>query len=122
MTRILDRPSFKATAVIILVAGVSYWEFVCLIDGVDEAWDSNAYWWLWYPISIGLAAVAGSILWRRGWLAGLIITYAQLPVMWVNSGTASSWVLGVILSSVLAIPLVATSALASSISASMRRS
>lgn len=102
--------SLTRTLVLAATAAL-FWEGVCLFSGVNEPWDSAAYWWLWYPMSIGFAAAAGPLLARRGWSAGLIITFAQLPVMWAKSGTGELWILGIALCVALAVPSVAASAL-----------
>ena len=43
-------------------------------------------------------------------MAGVILTFAQLPVIWLNAGTISLWVIGLAMSCILAVPAVAISA------------
>lgn len=98
--------------VLLLVGGALYWQGVCHAGGVTEPWDAASYWRLWYPLSVLIAASGGMLLRRRAWLAGAIVTFAQLPVMWLNAGTAESWIVGVAFCAALAIPAVLASALA----------
>jgi hypothetical protein len=96
---------------VLLVCSMLYWQSVCRVTGATEPWDADAYWRAWYPASFGLSALAGLFFKRRGWMAGAILTFAQLPVMWLNSGTGFLWVVGLMMLSILAIPVVAISAL-----------
>jgi hypothetical protein len=95
----------------LLVGSALYWQSVCWLNGVTEPWDANAYWRLWYPMSFGLSALAGISFKPRGWMAGAILTFAQLPVMWLNTGPSFLWPVGVMATSVLAVPVVGISAL-----------
>ena len=95
---------------VLLVSGVLYWLFVRWVTGAAEPWDADAHWRLWYPSSLGLAALAGAAFKTRGWMAGVILTFAQLPVIWLNAGTISLWVIGLAMCCVLAVPAVAISA------------
>ena len=98
--------------VFLLIAGGLYWQFVCQNSEVAEPWDTEAYWPLWYPISLALSAIAGFFLKNDGWLAGAIITLMQLPIMWFNSGVGPLILVGLFFLSVLAVPAVAISLLA----------
>lgn len=88
----------------LLIVSGAYWQVVCHLDAVGEPWDAARYWTLWYPLSIVLAAVAGVSMAKRAWLAGAIVTFAQMPVMWTNTGTTALWVLGLAMCGVLAVP------------------
>lgn len=96
----------------LLCAGGLYWAMVCRLAAVNEPWDAPAYWQAWYPISIALAAGAGLLLGRRGWMAGLAITASQLPVMLVHSETGPLIGVGVLFLCILALPAAAASWLA----------
>jgi hypothetical protein len=95
----------------LFVCSALYWQSVCWLTGATEPWDAHAYWRLWYPVSFGLSALTGISFKARGWMAGAILTFAQLPVMWVNAGTSSFWLVGIVMTGVLAVPVVAISAL-----------
>ncbi|NIJ29264.1 hypothetical protein FHT00_001197 [Sphingomonas insulae] len=101
-----------AALLALLIAGGVYWQVVCQLDRVAEPWDAARYWTLWYPVSFVLAAVAGAAMPKRAWLAGIIVTAAQLPVMWANTGIPALWMLGVAMCAVLAVPVSGVAALA----------
>lgn len=95
----------------LLAASGMYWQLACHMTGAREPWDAEAYWRLWYPFSFILAAITGCFFGKDGWLAGGIITFAQLPVMWINNGTGALVAVGVILLGILAVPAAAISLL-----------
>ncbi|WP_375288202.1 hypothetical protein [Sphingomonas sp.] len=88
----------------VLIGGMLYWQFVCRQTSVGEPWDSDIYWRLWYPLSFVIAAGAGYFLGSYGWLAGIVLTFAQLPVMWINNGTGPLIAVGVLFLTILAVP------------------
>ncbi len=97
---------------LLLLAAMLYWSTVCAVADVQEPWDAKAYWRLWYPVSLILSAVAGLVVVKRAWRAGAILTFAQLPVLWINAGIGPLWPVGLALLCLLSIPAIATSALA----------
>ena len=96
----------------LLLAGLSYWQLVCALAGTDEPWDAPSYWRLWYPASLALSAVAGWWARERGWRAGATLTFAQWPVMWINTGTGPLWAAGLLMLFALSVPAITVSALA----------
>jgi hypothetical protein len=98
--------------IVLLICSVLYWGFVCWVTGTREPWDADAYWHLWYPASFGLSAIAGLMFKDRGWMAGAILTFAQLPVMWMNNGAGPLLVFGLMMLCGLAVTVIALSALA----------
>jgi hypothetical protein len=98
-------------ALAFLVLGVSYWWLIRMVLQVGEPWDSPGYWIFAYPVSLLLSARAGRILGEQGWFAGVAITFAQLPVMWVYSGTGPLWLVGLVFLCLLSIPAAIASAL-----------
>ncbi|MET1755417.1 hypothetical protein ABVV53_08085 [Novosphingobium sp. RD2P27] len=97
---------------VVLVVGHAYWLLVSHVEGVEEPWDAEAYWALWYPGSILLSAGAGVLLRRLGWVAGALFTFCQLPIMWLNNGSGPLWGVGFLFLCLLAIPAGAASSLA----------
>ena len=93
----------------LLLVGLLYWQFVSRFSGAKEPWDANGYWRIWYPGSLVLSALAGFVLQRRSWLAGVIVTFAQLPVMWVNTGFGGLLMVGATILCILTVPAVAVS-------------
>lgn len=104
-----------------LSAGLGLWLLVCLIGGTSEPWDAPGYWTVAYPASIALSGVLGFGCDRRGWLAGLMVTLAQFPVMLVLAGAGPMSVAGLILLGALAVPAAALSAATSRIGRTLRR-
>ena len=90
---------------------LAYWQMVSHVTGAAEPWDAIAYWRLWYPASLALSALAGPWLGRRTGITGAILTFAQLPVIWLNTGSTMSWPLAVAMLTILALPAIALSAL-----------
>ena len=98
------------TAALCLLGGL-YWQVICQVTGVREPWDAGNYWTLWYPVSLALSGVAGWLCRGHSWSAGALLTFAQLPIMWINNGTGPLWVVGVLYLCVLAVPAITISAL-----------
>lgn len=98
----------KMTA--LLIGALVYWLAICWLSGVAEPWDARDYWRIWYMLSLGMSALAGYMLDRRGWTAGAVLTFAQFPVMWLMTGAMP--VLGVSLPmlGLLALPAMVLSA------------
>lgn len=115
LSRRLIRP------VAIFAGGAAYWQLVSLGAGTGEPWDAGAYWTLWYPGSLALAALAGWASRGQGWVAGLLLTIAQLPVLWLNSGIGPYWLVGISLLGVLALPAAGVGWLADRIAQRTRR-
>lgn len=99
-------------ALALLIVSLAYWQCVCALGGASEPWDAAAYWRLWYPASLLLAALAG---WRMGWTAGAIVVLAQAPVLWLNTGIGALWLVGTVMLVVLALPAIAVAAAARAI-------
>ena len=96
---------------VLAVVSVLYWLLVSRVSGAKEPWDAAGYWLIWYPGSLLLSACGGFAFGNRGWSAGAIVTFAQLPVMWVNTGLGGLLIVGVAFLAVLAVPAVILSAL-----------
>ena len=109
---------FKLFALFV-VSGL-YWHLVCQTTGSSEPWDADAYWRVWYPLSVGFAAIAGYIFKKDGWLAGGLLTFAQLPVMWFNTGMAPLIALSLLFLCMFAAPTVAVALLAGRFAARSR--
>jgi hypothetical protein len=104
----------------VLLVGAVYWQLFCRMTGTLEPWDAPIYWGIGYPLSLILSAIIGRLLGAHGWLGGALFTLAQLPIMWINNGTGSLWVVGLMFLVVLAVPCAAISALTGRFSASSR--
>jgi hypothetical protein len=88
----------------LFLLGGLYWRFVCRIGEAAEPWDTGGYWQLWYPLSLAISALAGFLLRDRRGQPGVLITFAQLPVMWINNGVGPLVAVGVVFLCGLAVP------------------
>lgn len=93
----------------LLVASCLYWQIAAQTTGVHEPWDAPGYWYFWYPASLAMSAGAGLLFRVNGWWPGLVITFSQLPVMWLNTGIGPLVVFGIVFLGALAIPAMALS-------------
>jgi len=108
-------PSIGVLAAV-AAAGCAYWCAIDVILDVREPWDAAGYLILWYPMSLGLAALCGLLFEDEGWRSGPIIILAQLPVMLVaNGGGGALLVFGVGLLLVLSLPAALVSGVAARI-------
>lgn len=106
-------PNQSARIVVLTVLAVLYWLAISHSTQAKEPWDAASYWTAAYPGSLLLSGAAGVAFPKRGWLAGVIVTFAQLPVLWIGNGIGSMWVFGIILLAILALPAAAVASLAS---------
>jgi len=87
--------------------GVLLWLAAMAAGGRREAWDSGLYWVGAYPLSILLAAWLGYEFPRMAWRWGLLIMLAQALTLAVTALDFSLLPLGLIVFSVLSLPLMA---------------
>ena len=106
---------------LVTIAGLAFWEWATIVLGVREAWDSPDY-LSFYLAALGLCAAFGYLFTERAWRWGLIIMFAQLPVMLVHSGTGPLMVVGVAFLTVMAVPAVAAATATSYLRKLQRRS
>ena len=106
--------------VTLLIVSVLYWQTAVESTGAREPWDAPSYWSFWYPVSLGMSAVAGFVFRPNGWWAGLLLTFAQLPVMWFNTGTGPLLVVGIVFLAALAIPAITVSYVTSRVADRLR--
>lgn len=88
----------------LVVLGICFWLLVCAVAGVREPWDAAHYWTLVYPASILIGGLAGLALGKKGWLAGVALTLAQLPVILAFTGVNTMSLLALLLLCLLAVP------------------
>ena len=108
---VLRRPSVRYVASVkslvrfVTVAAVAliFWQAVTVILGASEPWDSPDY-LAWYVASLGLSAFFGYAFDRHAWRWGVIIVFAQLPVLLFHSGAGNLLLAGLVYLSVLALP------------------
>ncbi|TJZ91216.1 hypothetical protein FA743_11850 [Paracoccus gahaiensis] len=102
-------PRVVAPCFALLAFGSSFWLLVCLLAGTREPWDAEAYWTIAYPSSGLLAGIIGFRFDSRGWLAGLVLTLSQFPVMLMLAGLGPMSAFGLVLLGALAVPTMIAS-------------
>jgi hypothetical protein len=68
------------------IGGFAFWWAFCMISGVEEPWDGLYYWSAAFPVSLLLSAAFGFVFRRDSLITGVSVTFAQLPLIVVNSG------------------------------------
>ncbi len=97
-------------ACIAAVIGIAYWAVASAMAGGGEPWDAPAYWTLAYPGALLVSAVLGFAMPARAWLWGLIVMFAQVPVVIAVSGAGPLLMAGLLYAAVLSIPAALGSA------------
>lgn len=92
---------------IVTAVGLAFWECANVILGTQEPWDSPDY-LNFYLISLGICAAFGYLFPERPWRWGLIIIFAQLPVMIFHAGHGPLLVMGLAFLTVQAMPAMIT--------------
>jgi hypothetical protein len=104
-------------AAVVAASGLLLWAVAAMGLHTAEPWDSPAFWYA-YAVAIGVSGAWGYLLPQRAWLWGVIMSFAQAPVMWVTSGDVGSmWLPGLVALGFLALPLAGTAVVASRFSA-----
>lgn len=62
--------SHALKAFALLCAGILFWLLASRVTGAGTPWESDAYWYFWYPLCLALAGMAGFFLRDDGWIAG----------------------------------------------------
>lgn len=106
----MTRRSVALGACIAAVIGIAYWAVASAMAGGDEPWDAPAYWTLAYPGALLVSAVLGVTMPGRAWLWGLIVVFAQVPVVIAVSGAGPLLMAGLLYAAVLSLPAALVSA------------
>lgn len=96
----------KRAYIFAIGGGALLWLAAMAFGGKREAWDSGLYWVGAYPLSILLAAWLGYEFPRMAWRWGLAIMLAQAVTLAVTALDFSMLPLGLIVFSILAVPLI----------------
>lgn len=97
---------------IAIIGGIVLWLATMAIGGKREAWDSGLYWSVAYPLAIVLAAWLGYRFSERPWRWALAIMLAQALTLAATAASFGLLPLGMIVFSILALPLIAAAVLA----------
>lgn len=84
-------------------AGLVLWLAASLLLEAPEPWDSPLY-WAAYLAGLVLSAVFGFIVRKSGWLCGVLIIFAQLPVLLFQSEPGPLLMVGILFLAALAVP------------------
>jgi hypothetical protein len=92
--------------VLAVLAGLVLWTVTAILGGRSEPWDSELYWSVAYPLAALLSGVFGACIPERPWRWAVAISFAEVPVMMASGSGLGLLPLGLVLLSVLALPLV----------------
>jgi len=91
-----------------------YWELATHLLDVGEAWDSPAY-SVAYLIALAASGAIGFLMPEQPWRWGLIVTFAQVPVIMLNAGAGPLLAVGLLFAAVLSLPAIGVAAAASAV-------
>lgn len=105
---------------LILIAAAAsasaYWSAINLGYGTREPWDTPDYLTIWYPLSLGLAALLGFLFEDEAWQLGAVVVLIQLPLMLVwGTGMGPLIGLGIMMLLVLSLPAILAARLGAAI-------
>ena len=103
------------------VIGIAYWAVASGMTGGGEPWDAPAYWTLAYPGALLVSAMLGFAMPARAWLCGLIVVFAQVPVVIAVAGAGPLLMAGLLYAAALSLPAALVSAFAGRVGRRMRR-
>ncbi len=99
---------------IALIAGALLWVVASALGGRREAWDSDAYWTVGYPLALLASGGLGYLFPERPWRWALAVFAGQFVAMVVRSGEIGGLApLGLALFAILSLPAVAVAMLGS---------
>lgn len=95
----------------VAMAGLAFWKLANVVQGTSEPWDSPHYLGFYFA-ALGLSAAFGFLFNERSWRWGIIVVFAQFPIMQVDSPPAvgaNMWPVGLVFLAFLALPAAAAS-------------
>ncbi|SDS90174.1 hypothetical protein SAMN04490205_4027 [Pseudomonas trivialis] len=98
--------SIWLATIVTLVISVSFWLAASWLAGVNEPWDAQRYLTVLYPASLALALTLGLLFKQRGWLAGPIVMFGQIPCVMITSEPGPLLAVGMLYCILLSIPAV----------------
>jgi hypothetical protein len=102
-TAMIIRLRYAASAAAI---GLVYWSVFATLSAVNEPWDGKHYWSIAYPMSLFLAAGIGFMLKGHTVIVGVSVTFAQLPLIVLNSGPTFLAIFSVAILGILSVPVI----------------
>jgi hypothetical protein len=101
-----DRLRRSQHFLIAATGGFVFWWAFSMMSAVEEPWDGLYYWSAAFPGSLLLSAAFGFAFRRDPIIAGVSVTFAQLPLIVVNAGFEGMVAAGAIFLGLLSIPAV----------------
>jgi peptidoglycan/LPS O-acetylase OafA/YrhL len=92
------------------ISGAVLWQMAAAMSGRREAWDSSLYWTVAYPLGMAVAGVLGYLHPVAPWRWGLTLMLAQAVVLAVAAASFGLLPLGLIMFSVLSLPVILVAA------------
>jgi hypothetical protein len=92
--------------IVTCVISVGFWLTASWLAGVNEPWDAHCYFAVLYPASLALTLTLGLLFQKRGWLAGPIVMFGQIPCVMITSETGPLLAVGIVYCLLLSIPAV----------------
>ena len=103
-----------ASFAIALGAGAAVWILASIVGGRPEAWDTDAYWTVGYPLALLVSGGLGYLFPERPWRWALAVFAGQFVAMVARNGEIGALApLGLALFEILALPAVAVAMVAS---------
>ena len=90
-------------SVIILVAGLLFWESANFALGTQEPWDSPNY-GAFYLAALGVSGAFGYGFYERPLRCGPLFMFAQLPVMIYHAGVGPLLLVGIVILAIESVP------------------
>lgn len=106
MPRITSTQAYLAAA----ISGAILWQMAAAFGGRREAWDSSLYWTVAYPLGMIVAGALGYLHSEKPWRWGLALMLAQAVVLAVAAASFGLLPLGLIMFSILSLPVMAVAA------------
>ena len=102
-----------AQALISSLIGLAYWSAFSILFSAKEPWDGLYYWSAAYPVSLIISAALGFVFQRRAWITGLSLTFAQFPIIALNTGIGPLSLVAMAFLGVLSVPLIIAASMGS---------
>ena len=110
----MNRSSTAVPYAVAVAAGALLWVAGSVVSDRREAWDSGAYWIVFYPAAIAACAILAYVFPQRPWRWSLALFASQFVTMAVLAGEIGSLApLGLVLFGILALPAIGTAELVS---------
>jgi multisubunit Na+/H+ antiporter MnhB subunit len=111
----LIRLTANAAYAVAATSGIILWLATTAISGRREAWDASLYWMAAYPLGLIIAGILGYLVPERPWRWALTLMLTQAVTLAAGAADFGLLPLGLIMFSVLSLPLILAAKLASTV-------